>query len=460
MAYYVVAFEKMAAWGGTCDDEDLGTEISGDLFCAKSKARDPFFAKEIGNGCSFQHMLKEWFMPKIVCFVQVYDLVPDILRKLFGLAHVVEDGNQGKHRVTKRGPALSYPMFTLVTGIVGRWRADIVPVYQIKGISKLFKLCLPKVQCFCDSLTSPPSERQGLPNIPKMGKNDLLKMKAAVLFGPDMMNPMLLGATFLAIGLWAWAEKDGNQGKHRVTKRGPALSYPMFTLVTSEDIAGSGVLSNISSITDLGGFDPVWLFMVTGAVMFVLGFAGCIGALRENTSLLKFFSVFLGLIFFLELTAGILAFVFKDWIKDQLNFFINNNVKAYRDDIDLQNLIDFAQEYWSCCGAHGPNDWNLNIYFNCTDSNPSRERCGVPFSCCVKDPAEDVPNTQCGYDVRLKLELEQQSYIYTKGCVGQFEKWLQDNLIVVAGVFVAVALLQMVISFNNVINYNEDPEMA
>ncbi|MEE6479862.1 hypothetical protein FKM82_012388 [Ascaphus truei] len=137
--------------------------------------------------------------------------------------------------------------------------------------------------------------------------------------------------------------------------------------------------------------------------MFVLGFAGCIGALRENTTLLKFFSVFLGLIFFLELTAGILAFVFKDWIKDQLNFFINNNVKAYRDDIDLQNLIDFAQEYWSCCGAHGPNDWNLNIYFNCTDSNPSRERCGVPFSCCVKDPAEDVPNTQCGYDVRMKL---------------------------------------------------------
>jgi len=59
------------------------------------------------------------------------------------------------------------------------------------------------------------------------------------------------------------------------------------------------------------------------------------------------FSVFLGLIFFLELTAGILAFVFKDWIKDQLNLFINKNVKAYRDDIDLQNVIDFAQEYVS-----------------------------------------------------------------------------------------------------------------
>ncbi|XP_075825675.1 tetraspanin-17 isoform X3 [Microtus pennsylvanicus] len=181
--------------------------------------------------------------------------------------------------------------------------------------------------------------------------------------------PVVLGALFLAIGLWAWGEK--------------------------------GVLSNISALTDLGGLDPVWLFVVVGGVMSVLGFAGCIGALRENTFLLQFFSVFLGLIFFLELATGILAFVFKDWIRDQLNLFINSNVKAYRDDIDLQNLIDFAQEY------------------------------------------EDVLNTQCGYDIRLKLELEQQGSIYTKGCVGQFEKWLQDNLIVVAGVLVGIALLQI-----------------
>uniref|UniRef100_A0A8C2Q389 Tetraspanin n=1 Tax=Cyprinus carpio TaxID=7962 RepID=A0A8C2Q389_CYPCA len=204
-----------------------------------------------------------------------------------------------------------------------------------------------------------------------------------------------------------------------------------------------GVLSNISSITDLGGFDPVWLFMVVGGVMFILGFTGCIGALRENTLLLKFFSVFLGIIFFLELTAGVLAFVFKDWIKDQLNFFINNNIRAYRDDIDLQNLIDFTQEYWECCGAFGADDWNLNVYFNCTDSNPSREKCGVPFSCCTKDPAEDVINTQCGYDVRAKPDAEQTTYINVKGCVPQFEKWLQDNLTVVAGIFIGIALLQI-----------------
>lgn len=64
--------------------------------------------------------------------------------------------------------------------------------------------------------------------------------------------------------------------------------------------------------------------------------------------------MFLGIIFFLELTAGVLAFVFKDWIKDQLYFFINNNIRAYRDDIDLQNLIDFTQEYVS---------WTIFFFF-------------------------------------------------------------------------------------------------
>ncbi|CAJ0955237.1 unnamed protein product [Ranitomeya imitator] len=59
-------------------------------------------------------------------------------------------------------PLLMHPMilFALAAAAWHWLLQDIVPVYQIKGISKLFKLCLPKVQCFCDSLTSPPSERQ------------------------------------------------------------------------------------------------------------------------------------------------------------------------------------------------------------------------------------------------------------------------------------------------------------
>lgn len=51
---------------------------------------------------------------------------------------------------------------------------------------------------------------------------------------------------------------------------------------------------------------------------------------------------------------------------------------------------------------------------------------------------------------------EQKDYINVKGCVPQFEKWLQDNLTLVAGIFIGVALLQA--SSIHVFNLHGAPE--
>uniref|UniRef100_A0A671G4R4 Tetraspanin n=1 Tax=Rhinolophus ferrumequinum TaxID=59479 RepID=A0A671G4R4_RHIFE len=164
----------------------------------------------------------------------------------------------------------------------------------------------------------------------------------------------LAGVAFLGAGLWAWSEK--------------------------------GVLSDLTKVTRLHGIDPVVLVLMVGVVMFTLGFAGCVGALRENICLLKF------------------------------------------------NL---------CCGAYGPEDWDLNVYFNCSGASYSREKCGVPFSCCVPDPAQKVVNTQCGYDVRTQLKSKWEEVIFTKGCIPALEGWLPRNIYIVAGVFIAISLLQI-----------------
>ncbi|CAJ0963023.1 unnamed protein product [Ranitomeya imitator] len=86
------------------------------------------------NKCILQHwdilknaypQVKEFVSKPIICSKRCSNIKDHLIRADVGLSKGT-DGNQGKHWVTKRGPALSNPMFTLVTGdlgIVGRWRA-------------------------------------------------------------------------------------------------------------------------------------------------------------------------------------------------------------------------------------------------------------------------------------------------------------------------------------------------
>ena len=102
-----------------------------------------------------------------------------------------------------------------------------------------------------------------------------------------------------------------------------------------------------------------------------------------------------------------------------------HTIVSYRDDPDLQNIIDLTQSSLECCGITEPDDWQKNIYFNCTakvsvngiDYRPA-EHCGVPFSCCKpedylnerNETVTDVTNTQCGY-------LGRGSFLLTRSCL-------------------------------------------
>lgn len=85
----------------------------------------------------------------------------------------------------------------------------------------------------------------------------------------------LFGGLLLAIGVYAFMDKlkDGNG---------------WVRLETIYD-----VIFNISLV-----------MIIAGIVIFVVSFAGCLGALRENTCLLKFYSMCLLVFFLMEMAVG------------------------------------------------------------------------------------------------------------------------------------------------------------
>ncbi|XP_041718208.1 tetraspanin-33-like isoform X2 [Coregonus clupeaformis] len=192
--------------------------------------------------------------------------------------------------------------------------------------------------------------------------------------------------------------------------------------------------------------DPAILLLIVGVLMFFITFCGCVGSLRENICLLQTFCIFLTMIFLLQLAAGILGFVFSDKARNKVSEIINNAIVHYRDDIDLQNLIDFGQKEFSCCGGVTYTDWSQNMYFNCTTDNPSRERCSVPFSCCLLSKDELVINTMCGQGMQELSFLRAGAFIHTNGCIDKLVNWIHSNLFMLGGIALGLAIPQILIN--------------
>jgi len=213
----------------------------------------------------------------------------------------------------------------------------------------------------------------------------------------------------------------------------------------------SGEAFKLETIFDVM-FNIGFLLMIIGGVVFFISFAGCIGALRENMCLLKFYSLCLLIFFLAEMTLLALGFIYPHKVTEFLeNELSEKLIQSYRDDLDFQNLIDLVQQDFECCGigSEGYREWSKNEYFNCTlkkEDNPSVERCGVPFSCCHAEPEGGLVNVMCGFEVQeIKDMGDVLSRINTRGCIDTIQTLIENNLYTVGGVAIGVALSQLLV---------------
>ncbi|KAM5289081.1 CD63 antigen isoform 2-T2 [Ctenodactylus gundi] len=131
---------------------------------------------------------------------------------------------------------------------------------------------------------------------------------------------------------------------------------------------------------------PVVIIAV-GAFLFLVAFVGCCGTCKENYCLMITFAIFLSLIMLVEVAVAIAGYVFREKFK--------------------------------CCGAVNYTDWEKIL---------AKDQ--VPDSCCVN------VTVGCGTGFNVHL-------IYTQGCVEEIGTWLRKNVLLVAGIALGIAFVEV-----------------
>ncbi|XP_071827433.1 tetraspanin-33-like isoform X2 [Apostichopus japonicus] len=193
--------------------------------------------------------------------------------------------------------------------------------------------------------------------------------------------------------------------------------------------------------------DPAAIIIAVAAVVFLITFFGCVGALNENCLFLRIYFILLIILFVVEIILGILVFAFSGQVKQEIDEIVQEGIRQYRTDADLTNFIDFAQRELECCGGLGGfTDWTNNRYFACPDdpnAETNVEACGVPYSCCTSSD-EDIINTQCGFNIQKRFPVDAADDIYVTGCIDKFVESAQMRSFLLGFTIFGIALLQLI----------------
>jgi len=188
-------------------------------------------------------------------------------------------------------------------------------------------------------------------------------------------------------------------------------------------IVGSYIKANYGDYLSYGDegskFTSVSVFVIiVGVIVFVIGFLGCCGAVRENYCMVTTFAILLGIIFILEIVAGALGFAYRKKVEQQVDDSLEDALHKYgnKDQPGAKDLLDWAQKEFECCGLNGAADYGNNTHVK---------------KCAKGGVATCYSSQNCN------------GTLYTSGCKDSFTKFVKHNLAVVGAVAIGIAFIQL-----------------
>ncbi|KAL5271234.1 hypothetical protein ACHWQZ_G001762 [Mnemiopsis leidyi] len=161
-----------------------------------------------------------------------------------------------------------------------------------------------------------------------------------------------------------------------------------------------------------GSVSLSYVFIGCGILICLIGFLGCCGAMRHSTFMLL---------------------MVKSQIKEAAVTKLAEYGNPVKSDVATKP-IDVVQKGLDCCGIEtGPVEWAADqkkaTYWIRTHDND------VPDSCCVTE------TTNCGKNEAKATP--DPAVVHTKGCETALYDYLTDNMLLIGGLGVAVAFLEV-----------------
>ncbi|XP_035494039.1 tetraspanin 34 [Scophthalmus maximus] len=223
------------------------------------------------------------------------------------------------------------------------------------------------------------------------------------------------GATILGLGVWVKVD-----------------SGSLLGILENVADAQSG-LSMLSSVS--------YLLIAVGAVLLVIGFLGCCGAVRESRCmLLTFFSIVL-IIFIIEVAGAVVLLVFRGFAEDLLQSLeeeVGTNIEQnYGKDDSVTSIWDATMEELKCCG-----------YKNYTDFD------GSPFN--TAQGGNVYPATCCNSTSSMDTCSERDAQISAvDGCFHRLLQLIEDNAVIIAAVALGIVALEIAAMVVSMVLYKD-----
>ncbi|KAL4648389.1 leukocyte antigen CD37-like isoform X1 [Arapaima gigas] len=221
-----------------------------------------------------------------------------------------------------------------------------------------------------------------------------------------------LGVVLFSVGLWTVLDQDS------FLRLGPA-SMSLFPLS--------------------------YLVMIGGCITVCVAFFGCLGALKEVKCMLGVYFFLLTILLASEIIVVVLCFTQMTSIQTKLDEQVLQTISSYgKNQSSLQKMektLNHIQNKVQCCGWYGLDDWpGSRVPCSCFSADNITQLRSNTLNTLNRNQSSTV---SCNCHNQLLLPNATVCHVHQTGCKKSITGWMEDNMITLVGMLVAIVLTEL-----------------